>query len=51
MLADPDEYLSRGAVIVPEAARWANLVAAARRDEIKTHLDGVPDPLETTYLD
>lgn len=49
VLADPDEYQSRGAFIVPEAARWANVVAAARRDDIKAHLDTLLDLLETTY--
>jgi len=49
VLADPDEYQSRGAFIVPAAARWANVVAAARRDDIKAHLDGVLDLLEETY--
>ncbi|MBX9622698.1 MAG: type I restriction-modification system subunit M [Gemmataceae bacterium] len=49
VLADPDEYRSRGAVIVPEPARWANVVAAARRDDIKAHLDTLFDALEAAY--
>ncbi|MBX9580559.1 MAG: type I restriction-modification system subunit M [Gemmataceae bacterium] len=49
VLADPDEYRSRGAVIVTEPARWANVVAAARRDDIKAHLDTLFDALEAAY--
>jgi type I restriction enzyme M protein len=49
ILNDPDEYRSAGAFIVPDAARWANIVSAARRDDIRKHLDDLLELLETTY--
>src|SRR5438105_13842715 len=51
ILADPDEYQAAGAFVVPEPARWANIVAAARKDDIRLHLDNVLEQLETTYPD
>src|SRR5213082_147088 len=41
ILADPDEYQAAGAFVVPEPARWANVVTAARADDIKVQLDNV----------
>lgn len=49
ILADPDEYRSAGAFIVPTRARWDSLVLAARRDDFKAYLDGVLQLLEDTY--
>src|SRR5881409_2587931 len=40
-LGDPDEYRAAGAFIVPEAARWANIVKIAQRDDLEVLLDGV----------
>ena len=51
ILGDPDEYRAGGAFVVPEGARWDTLVAAAQRDDIKTHLDDVLQLLEDTYPD
>lgn len=49
ILNDPDEYQAAGAFVVPEPARWANVVAAARRDDIKIQIDNLLELLETTY--
>src|SRR5437667_12823535 len=38
-LDDPDEYRAVGALIVPEAARWENIVKIAQRDDLKVRLD------------
>ena len=51
VLAEPDEYRGAGAFVVPEPARWENVVAAARRDDIKAHLDSLLDQLEAAYPD
>lgn len=51
ILEDPDEYRAAGAFVVPEAARWDSLVQAARRDDIKSHLDDVLQLLEDSYPD
>jgi type I restriction enzyme M protein len=50
-LTDPDEYRSAGAFLVPEKARWENIVAEAQSDEIRTHLDSVLELLENKYPD
>lgn len=50
-LDDPDEYRSKGALILPEDAKWENIVREARRDDIKTHLDGILETMEDTYPD
>ena len=49
ILNNPDEYQAAGAFVVPESARWANVVATARRDDIKIQLDNILELLETTY--
>src|SRR5262245_34635466 len=49
ILNNPDEYQAAGAVVVPQAARWAKIVETARRDDIKLQLDNVLEQLETTY--
>src|SRR5438034_5404148 len=38
ILDNPDEYQAAGAFVVPEEARWANVVKAARRDDVKIQL-------------
>ena len=51
VLDDPDEYRSVGAFVVPESARWSNIVEMARSDEVKSKLDDVLELLEKTYPD
>jgi hypothetical protein len=46
ILNSPDEYQAGGAFIVPEEARWARIVEAARKDDIRLHLDNVLELLE-----
>lgn len=48
-LDDPDEYRSAGAFIVPDAARWENIVKITQRDDLKIKLDGVLELLEKKY--
>jgi len=50
-LTDPDEYLSAGAFVLPEDARWDNIVKIARADDIKIRLDNILELLEKTYPD
>ncbi len=49
-LNDPDEYRSAGAFIVPEAARWDNIVKVAQADDIKVQLDDILELLEIAPL-
>ncbi len=51
VLEDPDEYRAGGAFVVPEDARWANIVKKAQADDIKVKLDDVLELLERTYPD
>ena len=51
VLSDPDEYRAGGAFIVPEAARWENIIKVAPADDIKTKLDDILQHLEDTYPD
>ena len=51
ILNDLDEFRAGGAFIVPEEARWDNIVAQAQRDDLKTHIDGILQLLEDTYPD
>lgn len=51
ILDDADEYRKAGAMIVPEAARWSNIVAHAREADIKSQLDGALETLENAYPD
>ncbi len=51
VLEDPDEYRARGAFVVPAEARWNAIVEAARRDDLKSHLDDVLQALEDAYPD
>ena len=46
VLEDPDEYRARGAFVVPPEARWEAILEAARRDDLKSHLDEVLQALE-----
>jgi type I restriction enzyme M protein len=48
-LEDPDEYRSAGAFIVPEQARWENIVKHAQDDDIKVQLDNILELMEKTY--
>ena len=48
-LEDSDEYRSAGAFIVPEDARWENIVKHAQADDIKVRLDNIMELLESTY--
>ncbi len=50
-LADPDEYRSAGAFIIPEDARWDNIRKHAQADDIKIRLDNILELLENTYPD
>src|SRR5439155_11702793 len=45
-LDDPDEYRSAGAFIVPESARWENVVKIGQRDDLKIKLDEILEALE-----
>ena len=51
VLADPDEYRSAGAFIVPEKARWSYILQRAQDDKIKSILDDALELLEKTYAD
>ncbi|BEH09888.1 class I SAM-dependent DNA methyltransferase [Geobacter sulfurreducens subsp. ethanolicus] len=50
-LSDPDEYRSGGAFIIPEEARWENILKQAQADDIKVRLDNILELLEKTYPD
>ncbi len=50
-VSDPDEYRSAGAFIVPENARWENIVKQAQADDIKVRLDNILEMLEKAYPD
>ncbi len=50
-LADPDEYRSGGAFIIPQEARWENIRKSAQADDIKIKLDEVLEVLERKYPD
>lgn len=49
ILEDEDEYRGKGAFIVPEEARWQNIVKIAQADDLKIKLDTILDALETAY--
>jgi type I restriction enzyme M protein len=49
ILEDSDAYRAAGTFIVPLDARWESIITAARRDDIKSHLDDVLQLLEDTY--
>ena len=50
-LDEPDEYRSVGAFILPEEARWENIVRHAQADDIKVRLDNILELLERSYPD
>jgi type I restriction enzyme M protein len=50
-LTDPDEYRAAGAFIIPEDARWENILKHAQADDIKVRLDNILELLEKTYPD
>lgn len=49
ILADPDEYRKEGVFVIPEEARWDNIVKMARRDDVKVRLDDILEKLENAY--
>ncbi len=51
ILEDPDEYRRAGAFIVPENARWQNILTHAQANDIKVRLDDILEQLENTYPD
>jgi type I restriction enzyme M protein len=51
VLEDEDEYRAAGAFIVPEAARWSELLKHAQADDIKVRLDDALELLERAYPD
>ena len=46
---DADLYLARQVFLVPEDARWENIVKIARADDVKLRLDQLLARLETTF--
>ena len=50
-ITDPDEFRAAGAFIIPEDARWENILKQAQADDIKVRLDNILELLEKTYPD
>jgi type I restriction-modification system DNA methylase subunit len=48
-LDEPDEDRSVGAFILPDEARWENIVRHTQADDIKVRLDNILELLERTY--
>ncbi|MBW0001264.1 MAG: type I restriction-modification system subunit M N-terminal domain-containing protein [Verrucomicrobia bacterium] len=46
---DADLYLSKQVFLVPEEARWENIVKIARTDDVKVRLDNILDLLEASF--
>jgi type I restriction enzyme M protein len=46
---DPDHFKKRNVFLVPEEARWDNIVKIARADDIKLKLDNILALLEKTF--
>ena len=46
---DPDNYLSKQVFLVPEDARWSNIIKIAREDDVKVRLDNLLALLEKTF--
>ncbi len=46
---DEDLYLSKQVFLVPEDARWDNIIKIARADDVKLRLDKILALLETTF--
>jgi type I restriction enzyme M protein len=49
MREDPDLYLSKQVFLVPEPARWENIIKIARADDVKIQLDNLLAVLEKTF--
>ncbi len=49
ILNDADNYTSKQTFLVPEEARWENIVKIARADDIKLRLDNLLALLEKTF--
>ncbi len=49
MLNDADNYTARQTFLVPDEARWDNIVKIARADDIKLRLDNILALLEKTF--
>lgn len=49
MREDPDNFKKKNVFLVPEAARWDNIVKIARADDIKLKLDNILALLEKTF--
>src|SRR6266496_3342141 len=46
---DPDNFIKKNVFLVPEDARWDNIVKIARADDIKLKLDNILALLEKTF--
>jgi type I restriction enzyme M protein len=46
---DPDNFKKKSVFLVPEEARWDNIVKIARADDIKLKLDNILALLEKTF--
>ena len=46
---DPDLYTSKQVFLVPEEARWDNIIKIARADDVKLRLDNILALLEKTF--
>lgn len=51
VLDDPDEYRSARSFLIPENARWENIIKIARQDDIKIRMDDILQTIEDTYPD
>ena len=49
ILNDADNYTAKQTFLVPEEARWENIVKIARADDIKLKLDNIMALLEKTF--
>lgn len=46
---EPDRYLEKNVFLVPEEARWENIVKIARADDVKLQLDKIMGRLEEAF--
>ena len=46
---DPDLYMAKNVFLVPEEARWENIVKIARADDVKLQLDKIMGRLEEAF--
>src|SRR6266540_3400318 len=46
---DPDNFIKKNVFLVPEEARWDNIVKIARADDVKIKLDNILALLEKTF--